>query len=325
MTTSSPCLTHADIHRWTGLAAFQKGMHYVPRGAIYEARREGQTLTARCRGSQAADYQLQVTFGPAGIVSADCSCPVGAGGHCKHVVALLLGWFDSPDSFEQIEDPAALLEKHSKEELIALLGRMIEREPDLAVLLEMPLPGSKTDQRSLDAQVIRRQARQAMRGMDWEEDRDSLDGVSEAPAELQLLFGLARQYLAHSSPGNAAIFFREVAETVLEYEDAILQDESGSLGSAIGDCAEGLGECLTSILDPDQREGPKKLSDCMYMQFVEALIQRRGRDNYAQAAAYLKSVNACYLRLGELQTWASLIAHLREQHRNLPALRDEFD
>jgi hypothetical protein len=29
--------------------------------------------------------------------------------------------------------------------------------------------------------------------------------------------------------------------------------------------------------------------------------------------------------LGELQTWASLIAYLREQHRNLPALQDEFD
>ena len=80
MTAHIPALTHTDIKNWVGLSSFQKGMPYFSSEAIYEARRQGQTLKARCRGSQAASYQLQVTFGPAGIVSADCSCPVEAGG-----------------------------------------------------------------------------------------------------------------------------------------------------------------------------------------------------------------------------------------------------
>ena len=63
----------------------------------------------------------------------------------------------------------------------------------------------------------------------------------------------------------------------------------------------------------------------LYMQLVENLIGQRGRNNYTQAASYLKSVNDAYLRLGELHTWETLIANLREQHRNLPALREELD
>ena len=253
ITSQFPSLTHTDIKNWVGLSSFQKGMPYFSNGAIYEARRQGQTLKARCRGSQAAYYQLQATFGPVGIVSADCSCPVGAGGRCKHVAALLLTWFDSPDSFEEIEDPTTTLEKHSKEELIAIIRQMIQREPDLAVLLEMPLPGSKTDEKSLDAQVIRRQARHAMRRMDMDEDWED-GGVYEAVADLQQLLDLAGQYLGQASPGNAAIIFHEVAETLLGNEDAIMQEVSGRLGSVIDDCAEGLEECLKTITDSAQRE-----------------------------------------------------------------------
>jgi len=62
----------------------------------------------------------------------------------------------------------------------------------------------------------------------------------------------------------------------------------------------------------------------LYIQLVESLIRQRGRDNYAQAAGYLRPVREAYLRLGEPHTWQALIANLREQHRNLPALRDEL-
>lgn len=37
----------------------------------------------------------------------------------------------------------------------------------------------------------------------------------------------------------------------------------------------------------------------LYMQMIEPLIAQRGRENYAQAAGYLRSVRDAYLRLGE--------------------------
>jgi len=163
MNTRFPALTHTDIQRWVGSATLQKGMSYFSHGAIYESRRKGQTLKARCRGSQASAYNLQATFGPAGIATAHCSCPVGAGGRCKHVAALLLTWVDDPTSFKEIEDLAVALEKRSKAELIALIQLMTQREPDLEMLLEMPFPGNEAGEKPLDAQVIRRQAEHAFR------------------------------------------------------------------------------------------------------------------------------------------------------------------
>ena len=63
----------------------------------------------------------------------------------------------------------------------------------------------------------------------------------------------------------------------------------------------------------------------LYVQLAENLIRQRGRDNYVQAAGYLLPVREAYLRLGEPQTWQALIANLREEYRNLPALREELN
>ena len=258
MTTKFSSLTHADIQHWVGSASFQKGMSYFSRGAIYESRLQGQTLKARCRGSQAASYKLQATFGPAGIASANCSCPVGTGGRCKHVAALLITWVNAPTSFKEIHDLAAALEKRSKAELIALIQEMIQREPDLEMLLEMPLPGIEAGKKPLDAQVIRRQAEHAFRSPygDWEMGWGDPYEIVE---ELQSLFDLAGQYQAQNSPSNAATIYRTVTETVLDYEDAVIQEEDGRLGSVIDDCAEGLGECLISITDAVRRESILKV------------------------------------------------------------------
>ena len=267
MTTGFTSVTHADIQRWVGPASFQKGMSYFSQGAIFETRLQGQTLKARCRGSQASSYNLQVTFSPSGITSASCSCPVGGGGGCKHVAALLRTWVDAPSSFKKMDDVVASLEKRSKAELIALIQHMIQREPDLEMLIEIPLPGFDTGEKVLDEQVIRQQANHAFRSPkgDWEM---GWGDPYEIVGELQSLFNLGEQYLAQNSPANAATIYRIVVETVLEYEEAIMQDEAGRLGGVIDDCAKGLEECLVSITDADQREYILQvLFDCLTWDF----------------------------------------------------------
>ncbi len=258
MTTKLPPLSHADIQRWVGSASFQKGMSYFSQVAIFDPRRQGSTLKARCRGSQAAFYLLQATLGPSGVASADCSCPVGAGGRCKHVAALLLTWLDAPDSFQEIEDLITALEKRSKAELIALVRQMIQREPDLEILLEMPLPGVESDEKPLDPQVIRKQAEHAFRSPrgDWEMGWGDPYEIVE---ELRSLFDLAEQYEAQSNLLNAAIIYQTVAETILDYDDAVMQDEGGQLGGAVDDCIVALGNCLKSITDAAQRKNALKV------------------------------------------------------------------
>jgi uncharacterized Zn finger protein len=62
----------------------------------------------------------------------------------------------------------------------------------------------------------------------------------------------------------------------------------------------------------------------LYMEEVETLIAARGRDCYAAAAGLLIRLRDLYRRLDESAAWETLIANLREQHRRLHALQDEF-
>src|SRR6266496_3716038 len=62
----------------------------------------------------------------------------------------------------------------------------------------------------------------------------------------------------------------------------------------------------------------------LYRQHAERLIAQRGRQNYQPACTYLAKMRALYEKLGESEAWTSYIAALREQNRNLRALKEEL-
>ncbi len=62
----------------------------------------------------------------------------------------------------------------------------------------------------------------------------------------------------------------------------------------------------------------------LYRQYAERLIAMRDRKNYQAACTYLVKVRALYEKLGEGETWTSYITGLREQNRNLRALKEEL-
>jgi uncharacterized Zn finger protein len=244
-------ITQADIERWVGPASFQRGQRYYHQGMIFKTRIKGQTLQSRCHGSRAASYQVQATIEGQQIQSADCSCPVGAGGHCKHVAALLLTWLNDPERFQESESLEADLEKRSKADLIVLIRLMLEREPDLEVLLDLPLPGTASSRKPLNPEIIRKQVEHA-----FEDPNDEWGWADpfDVVRDLKPLFDLATQNVEQENYENAAAIYEVVAKTVLEYSDDIMRDEEGRLGGVPWDCIEGLGECLPTLTDPERRE-----------------------------------------------------------------------
>ncbi len=74
-----PKLTEAAIRKRTGDRSFGLGRSYCDSGAIYDARREGAALKARCTGSRGEAYRVRATFDAKGLASAECSCPAGGG------------------------------------------------------------------------------------------------------------------------------------------------------------------------------------------------------------------------------------------------------
>lgn len=116
-------LTESHIRAWTDPGSFGRGEGYYRAGHIITPRRQDRTLKACCVGSRPEPYTVEITLGPGGIARGECSCPVGAGGHCKHAVALLLTWLHEPDALTTVEDVETALDGEAVDELIAARGR----------------------------------------------------------------------------------------------------------------------------------------------------------------------------------------------------------
>lgn len=143
-----PSLSLDDVHDWTEPRFVERGQRYHRSGAVRHPQIEGPRLLAACEGSRPDPYRVEVTLNTNGIQSAWCSCPVGAGGFCKHVVAVLLTWLHEPDRFDRLEDLQTVLERHGKDVLVDLVVRMVKQDRDLRVFVDA-LPDVPTREAAL--------------------------------------------------------------------------------------------------------------------------------------------------------------------------------
>ena len=241
-----PQLTEDKIRNWTDGDSFSRGSSYFEQNAIINPRRAEMTLRAQCAGSAFQPYQVNATLSQKNIITAYCSCPVG-GGRCKHVVALLLTWLHRPEQFRKVASLRESLDQRSKEELVELILKLVERDPDLEPLVEMPLPGQGDDGPPIDAALIKRQIQRVIGNMSYEW------GASYAAAsEINHVVSEGDAYANADDWRNAAIVYSTIAKEILgNYED--IYEEEGEFLYEVGRCTEGLTECLNHIDNGKQR------------------------------------------------------------------------
>jgi uncharacterized Zn finger protein len=244
-----PELTESTILERVGDASFERGRRYFRNGAIFNPRRQGQTLKALCQGSIAQPYRVEVILGPQGIVSANCSCPVGAGGYCKHTAALLLTWLHNPGDFAEVENLETALARRSQAELIALIRKMIARYPDLETLLELPTAGG-AEAKPIAPDIVRRQVTQAFHGMDYE-GWGAAYGISQ---DLLQVVDLGDEYAAQGGWRNAITVYETVAREILEQYETMGGNDEGEIADVVNDCVSGLGRCFPNVEDTALRE-----------------------------------------------------------------------
>ena len=254
-------LTQTTIRGYVGVQSFERGMDYYNNGYISDGRVSEDTIRARSEGQSGGPYRVSATISDGDILDSDCSCPIG--GACKHVAAMLLLWTNSPDEFGVAKDMHATLAKRSKEELLALVEHMLDVEPDLEDLLDMPLPvkqksaDKKTATKNepvkknikLDPTPYERQAssafRAASRRYGWSYDvASNLDGIVD----------LGQRFLKEKGFVQAASVFQGVAQGILAHTEEAGSDEEGEILNVVGECAEGINACLKTITDAKMRQ-----------------------------------------------------------------------
>ncbi|GBF04063.1 hypothetical protein DAERI_010235 [Deinococcus aerius] len=133
MTTFS--LRRQDALAWSGEHEWRKGQSYVRGLTGLSARPEGAATVLRGTAYGQEPYQVRATLEGGEVVSARCSCPVGGGGHCKHVAALLARAVEDPRAFAGVPELSEALSGLSVPELHRLIARMLDRAPELEALV----------------------------------------------------------------------------------------------------------------------------------------------------------------------------------------------
>lgn len=236
---SLPRLTQAQIRELATEQSFERGELYYRQGAIFNAMRQGLELRADCQGSTI--YHVQAKLNQQGLESSRCTCPYDWGGLCKHQVALLLTYIHDPQQFQVIPPMSELLAAHSREDLVALIGRMIRRHPELLYLVELSAPHPANQ--PMEMSTYRRKAQQALRREDPEEIAEGLQGLMEA----------AKQLLERGDWLNAgALYHLLLEELTVSYDYEMFEiDYDGDVACITQDAIAGLNQCLSKAQDLD--------------------------------------------------------------------------
>ncbi|HEY3282341.1 MAG TPA: SWIM zinc finger family protein [Armatimonadota bacterium] len=145
-------ITERDIESLASPESFARGVGYFESGCVSELRVRGSQVSALCQGSQSRPYRVSATVTSRGVEAVRCSCPYDWGGLCKHQVALLLAYARGAFA-DDAEGPVPELASSSesapeadlsglsaltREQLEALVGLMVRREPRFVRLLPPP-------------------------------------------------------------------------------------------------------------------------------------------------------------------------------------------
>jgi uncharacterized Zn finger protein len=152
-----PKITEKYLKSISSANSFSKGLAYYNHKAVKNSVRDGMVLRAEVEGSEYQPYRVSISFDEGEIDDADCTCPFDYGGYCKHQIAVLLKYIHEPESFIVQTPLAELLARRSREELILLIERMVEREPDLRDMLEMPIAGKDSRVNPVNVEGYRRE------------------------------------------------------------------------------------------------------------------------------------------------------------------------
>jgi len=239
--TAIPVFQEAHIEGRVGRRSFRRGRDYFHSGAIFNARRQGATLKAFCTGSNVTAYRVQVTFDRRGVAEADCSCPVGRGGYCKHVAALLLAWRQRPEDFAEVEELDSALARCSRRELTGLIKDLLDLRPELEEAVESKLPAA-VSRTPAEARTYRHQAaalleRAASAGA---------AGIQRLAEQLGAIKDIGDAFSRQGEFAAASVVYLAVVCELLS-EGEVLARREAPVADVLDQCIEALGRCLAEI------------------------------------------------------------------------------
>ena len=190
------------------------------------------------------------------------------GGYCKHIVALLLTYVHAPEQFVFRKEPAELLADLSRQQLLALVTKLLREQPDLYDWIEaaVALPSTsgidklkRPNGRRWIWRYIAGRVRGIMHSLDRMRASEAYWHVGGLVGELAGVQESAMEYL---QAGDAEAALEILLTLVEESHDGFdyIDDSNGELGDFLSSIGETLAEVILS-LDLDEERTRRPSSD----------------------------------------------------------------
>jgi uncharacterized Zn finger protein len=237
---SNAKITIGQISALASDQSYQRGQKYYEKGDVSKTSIRANVIEGYCQGSRVRPYRVQVKLDAHNVIKEfSCNCKYDWGGACKHVVAVLLTYVNHPEQFAEVPKSEDILAERSKEELIALIRKMVDRYPDLQTLIDRPVVRVEAAQKPVDLKPFRRELKQGIRSYydQWSDENNFLDSVySIAEA--------ASEYAEKGDWKNASAIYRMIVEECLTASDDVIHDDEGEGVEALNHVLEELAKCL---------------------------------------------------------------------------------
>ena len=229
-----PAVSELTARKFVGEQNYRDGKKYFRSGFLHNLRKQGKMLTGDYSGPD-GELAMKITFNERGIASTSCTC--GKKSHCKHAAALLVAWQQQPLKFTQVGTVRMMLERLSKDELIALIEQVFLQQPELERLLEAP---SITDSMQPTEETWQRRVEDIFRRNGYGR------GVKARVAgDLSKIQAIADRLTEQQRYLEAMAIYKEIVLGIMKhYRMFPSHDEDGDLVAVVRECVDALGECL---------------------------------------------------------------------------------
>jgi uncharacterized Zn finger protein len=275
------------IKNYVGLSSFQKGEAYERNRAIKLGKIKNNVITALCQGNEFDPYKVELIFDNQEIKQSYCSCPVGAGGKCKHIAALLLTWVDYPDTFAEWEEIKGHLKEYDSHillELIDLLEEKVEGSADVIHAFQQNLENLKSPY--LAKYLKRIEEAFHVTRLPWYHPDEA--AATEVAFALGKIRSDIRQMIENHHFSEVVRIYQSLIQHILSYLDEH-QDPWGLLGEEIRECANGLDYALTKI--PHDHELRQKVLQLLFNIIEEQMYRENNIGAEEAKRVLLEHVN----------------------------------
>ena len=244
-----PKITESMIRAGASPESFRRGEEYYRDGAVSNTAIQDTLLSGECAGTYAPYYQVLVELDEAGIAGTSCTCLYEYGGYCKHIVALLLSFLRHPKSFAARKTPANLLVDLDQDEIVAILIKLIQEQPELYDRIEAltSVPSrSRKKRKKVDIEVYRRHIIGIVHSLDGMRMSEAYWHVGDLATQLREVQQSAVKFLDAGDAETALeilLVLLEEASRAIEYID----DSNGELGGYVGNLGASLAEAILSM------------------------------------------------------------------------------